>query len=391
MIARRAGTFLLLVVAWFLTAAVVYTAGTLIWGTSTTNPADQAVLAITICVLGGIEAAVLVYRREQGALKPSTPRLTGYEHDGVLHLATICGRVEGLMSAIEGPDGCGPCIAAFRIDGRLLGQSRWQPFVVDIDGERSIVDLKYPDAVRVLRVSSWAHIAAWPRWFGGHAWRPDLPPRLDWVCLRDGDLVEIHCPDVEVPSVANVGVRGVVATPVEQAAVERGLSIVRLRAHDTVFFQLEILAPEYGVEWKRRSLRFAFAFWCVLAVGGCIFAWGWRALAYQADSAAGWLLSIAGAMLLVWPAGVIVSVIYVATRTQWESPWDDADMPVESRQQRWIDLGARRRWFWASVAALTLVSLASSIFGFDGFLVVGGALAIVGFAFAMLGGGPRQS
>jgi hypothetical protein len=388
---QRATILLVLVVVWFATGIGIYALGTLIWGTSTTNPADQAVLAITICVFGGLEAALLVVRHELRAMKPAVPGIDGYVRKGGLYAGTIRGRVEGLTAALDGPDGRGPCIAALRWNERLRGQSRWAPFVVDLGGDRIVVDLLYPTAVRELRPSSWAHIAAWPRWFGTHAWRPDLSPRLDWVCLRDGDLVEIRFDDVDLPSKPTVALRGTVPSRVEEMAAERGLPIFWLRAHDTVSFELEILAPNYSVEWKQRSLRFAFAVWCVLAIGGCSLAWGTRALAYQADSVAGWLLSIVGAMMLVWPAGVIVSVIYVASSGRWESPWDDAEMPAESRQQRWIDLAARRRWFWALAAALVLVSISSWIFGFHGFLVAVGALASVGFAFAMIAGAPRQS
>jgi len=93
----------------------------------------------------------------------------------------------------EGPDGR-PCVAAVRTYYPLAEQSRWVPFVLEVDGEEFRVEPTEPEAViKEASATTWKAIAARPRSFARGAWAPELvdETRLDWVCVRPGDFVEL--------------------------------------------------------------------------------------------------------------------------------------------------------------------------------------------------------
>lgn len=325
---------------------------------------------------------------------PGVVRRTG---DGEVWSGEICGTVEAAEEPFRGPDGR-PCVAALRL-GRDGGEhSRWTPFWVATERDRVLVKVA-PDTLRDMKRASWRHVAIRPRWFSGGAWAPNLAPdeRLDWVCVRVGDLVRIWCVGMHWTN----GVEPITddAAPVEGSPYRgeaRNLEVeLSLRRNEGDSAGVEVAHATMGHAWWRRSvLRLAAIVTATLL--GCS-SWYWADYASAVlgpFDAVSLTLQLLGAAMFLLPIAAWFSRGFVRA---WSSnappPWmpgGKAEMLVDSPAHSWVELASRFRFFLMGSAALVVAAVSAGIFGFNGLVFGGGAIMVAGFLYAMFGGPQRE-
>lgn len=197
-------------------------------------------------------------------------------------LPGIRGTVVASTGSFEGPDGR-PCVAAIRVDRTLAEQNRWIPFSLDVEGEEVCVQPADLDAsIRRAHGKSWKHTAARPRYFAGGAWAPGLvdETRLDWICVRPGDYLEITRgrlrwivgPPSEdgSDSVATATTRSTTTSPYRTASA---MVIEVANDEESPDLDIEVVHPRHDLTWRRRRvLRYASLVWRA-AAGTAVFAW----------------------------------------------------------------------------------------------------------------------
>ncbi len=375
-----------------LLAVVVFAAGDLL----PPEPNASDILLVTWFALCGVaEAFILALKNSTEAfhqLPPGAYRLH-YLHKGV---DTVCGTVIVGQETFRGPDGR-DCVAALRILG-APSQNRSVPFWISTGRHRILVKLA-PEVVSLVVAESWRRAALRPRWFAGGAWAPELAAgeRLDWVCVREGDLVKLEFdrmrwangvePELEGETAADEG------SPyrIDGRDLEVELDVPDQEGNALV----TVLHPTNEVAWARRlMLRIAGIFAAI--VSGIMF-WGWAW--YASDILGGMhpaslLLLLAGAAMFIVPIAAWFAFGFVRA---WSSnvppPWmpgGKVEVLVDSPAQSWVELASRFPFFLMGSAALVFVSVSAGIFGFNGLLFGGGAIMVAGFLYAMFGSPQRE-
>jgi hypothetical protein len=282
-----------------------------------------AVTYVAIAMIGGVLLRAAYVARGMERRAP-------YRPDGISYMPCIRGTVVASADSFVGPDGR-PCVAAVRVDGQYAHQSRWVPFSLDVDGEEVKVAPAEPgDKAARLYATSWVYTALRPRSFGGGAWAASLvdEQRLDWICVRPGDYVEIQSMGMRWivgPSHARRA-QGSTDSPGSSPFRSAPHLVVGITATDSEGFLplvFEVIHPRHDLEWRvRQVVRDA-----ILASRGAAFiaVFSWIPFAFQQlgpFAPMPWLLFVLAVVLLIPVyAAHIASTLPIVTTDPTPPPW----------------------------------------------------------------------
>jgi hypothetical protein len=356
------------------------------------NPDPWAALVITWLTLSGAASAFIIARYLASELSPERPGVARDADVCDVWKGTICGTAVPAEQPFRGPDGR-PCLAALRIGKRGAEQNRWSPFWVATGRDRVLLRITTP-TLRNLGATSWRRVALRPRWFSRGAWAPELAAgeRLDWACVREGDLVRVTCVGMVwangVEPVADEAVASD-GSPYRDAGRDFEVEL-RLRGEEHDYAVVEIVHPTMDVVWRRGDLLRIASIIAAILVGCMLWCW-----ASYVSVTLGTLhplriaLMVVGTALFLVPIGAWVSRGYLhAWSSDAPPPWmpgGKAEVLADAVERSWVDLAVRLRWWLGGAAGAVAIAVASAVFGFTGFVAVAGVVTLVGFAYAVLG------
>jgi len=274
----------------------------------------------------------------------------------------IRGTVVAQAHTFEGPDGQ-PCVAALRSDYTLAGQNRWVPFVLEVDGEEFRVAPTEPEAViKVASARTWKHVAVRPRSFARGAWAAELVDegRLDWICVRPGDFVELRgslhwavAPlRTEAPPAVHLAAEGPsVSSPYRMAPAlvidfwrRVGQSPDSTHTFEYYDLGIEVIHPLHDLAWRRREIIRNATLVCRGAAGVAVFAWisfAFEQLGLLAPMP--WLLfALAVALLMPAYGAYVASTLPIARTDPTPPPWQ-RDTPISNASSLRSEASAVRR------------------------------------------------